>query len=45
MVCLLETHTKCNAFMIRVEDIAKGKLEKFENWYDDSVVSQIASMA
>ena len=44
LVCLMQTHKKCNKYMIRLEDIMSNSISDFHNWYDDAMVSEIASL-
>ena len=42
--CLLQDHTECNEFMIRVKDIQELNIEQLHNWYDNPIISEIASV-
>jgi len=43
--CIMKIHKGCNKFMIRLEDIIEGNISNFGNWYDDAMVTEIASLA
>ena len=43
--CLMQDHTECNKYMIKIDDIKNERMMELENWYEDAIMTGIAELA